>query len=315
MDLVACSSSAFLSWSGLAGASAILRLYAILCGREVGKEGSRVSPCQDDLGWNHSHFELEVAGDPGSRARFRTERLRRSMNNGWIPWFVILTISDIKGHIMIYQSKASPFYIGSLLYISGDANNISLHTFHNLNQSWQPQRTRPWRFLTGTSRWTLEIAAWQGGTAEHNMKEWNSSGWSEKYGLDINRKYVHTRWYRFKQRVFQWEVPLSSSPSEVYLFLLAFGTKSSLWTPQPWGRSCATNDWNKSCEVRFLMTHTHTHALAHSLSTAATKAISAMFELKQADGNCWFDASVGDITHANFYSQHLHFLGQVESPS
>ena len=105
---------------------------------------------------------------------------------------------------MIYQSKASPFCIGSLLYISGDAGNISLLTFHNLNQAWQPQRTRLWRFLTGTSHWTLEIAAWQGGTAGHKMKEWNSSGWSEKYGLDINRKYVHTRWYRLKQRVFQY---------------------------------------------------------------------------------------------------------------
>lgn len=105
---------------------------------------------------------------------------------------------------MIYQSKASPFCIGSLLYISGDADNISLLTFHNLNQSWQPQRTRLWRFLTGTSHWTLEIAAWQGGTPGHKMKEWNSSGWSEKYGLDINRKYAHARWYRLKQRVFQY---------------------------------------------------------------------------------------------------------------
>ena len=80
-DLVACWSLAFVSWSGLAGASAILRLYAILCGREVGKEGSLVHPCQDGLGWKHSHFELEVAGDPGSRARFRTERLSLQ---GWI---------------------------------------------------------------------------------------------------------------------------------------------------------------------------------------------------------------------------------------
>ncbi len=64
--------------------------------------------------------------------------------------------------------------------------------------------------------------------------------------------------------------------------------------------------------ARFIFYSWHTpHVLTHCVSTAATTAISAMFELKQADCNCWFDASAfGDFTHANFYSQHLHFLGQ-----
>lgn len=214
---------------------------------------------------------------------------------------------------MIYQSKASPFCIGSLLYISGDADNISLLTFHNLNQSWQPQRTRLWRFLTGTSHWTLEIAAWQGGTPGHKMKEWNSSGWSEKYGLDINRKYAHARWYRLKQRVFQYGKCLLAALHLRFIY--------SCWLLAPSQVSGLPNlgdglalQMTGTKVARFVFSW-HTHALAHGVSTAATKAISAMFELKQADGNCWFDASVGDITRANFHSQHLHFLGQVESPS